>query len=52
MQRKVLRTESEGGNWIENIRGERRAMSDVSSGDQILYSVKRRDSKWQKELTV
>lgn len=52
MQRKVLRTESEGGNWIENIRGERKAKSDASSGDQILYSVKRHDSKWQKELTV
>lgn len=45
MQRNVLRTESEGGSWIENIRGERKAMSDISSGDQILYSVKRCDSK-------
>ncbi len=52
MQRKVLRTESEGGNWIENIRGERKAMSDISTGDQIPFSVKRCDSKWQKELTV
>lgn len=33
MQRKVLRTASEGENWIENIRGERKAKSDISSGD-------------------
>lgn len=25
------------GNWIENIRGERKAMSDISSRDQIMY---------------
>lgn len=33
MQRKVLRTATEEGNWIENIRGERKAMSDAPSGD-------------------
>lgn len=33
MQRKVLRTATEEGNWVENIRGEREAMSDISSGD-------------------
>lgn len=29
----ALRAAAEEGNWIENIRGERRAESDVSSGD-------------------
>lgn len=32
MQREVLRTASEMGNWTENIRGERKPMSDISSG--------------------
>lgn len=32
-QREVLRTATEEGNWIDYIRGEREAKSDVSSGD-------------------
>lgn len=53
MQKEVLRTESVCvcGGGIENIRGERKAMSDISSEDKILCSVKRCNSKWQKELT-
>lgn len=47
MQREVLRTECEGGNWI----GEKKGVSDVSSGDQILCSVRGCDSKLHKELT-
>lgn len=30
----ALRVAAEEGNWIENIRGERNAVSDVSSGDE------------------
>lgn len=33
-QGEALGAATEGGNWIENIRGERKAMSDVSSGDE------------------
>lgn len=47
-----VRTESGKGDWMENIRGGRKAMSDVSLGEKILCPVKSWDSEWQKELTT
>lgn len=35
-----VRTESGKGDWIENIRGERKAMSDVSLGEKYCVQLK------------